>query len=511
MNRKAAGILTMIFTFSVLEMTVMAADPITVYTGEYKTQDNQIQIQVGDNLTVDNADRQYTVALGDQQLDVQNVKKFADSGEHVSYLFLADVSGSIKSDTSDQMKKAIESVIKSMDTEDNACIMTVGNNAYAGDFSSDQKQLTDQVEKINRLHEDTNLYYGIEQALSILDTSDQVNERKCLVIFSDGKDDQVRGITKEEVTKKIEEVHIPICSVAMLGKKPADGAVDYGKILGEFARLSPGGQYILYNGKTADLAETITGVADHCNILYADLTGYQGNGTDVRLKVQLNAKGIGSAEDGYDIDSADISEAVTKSTESMTQESSDSNSAMVTDEKNEPQRISEGSVAGLIFIFVLALSCVVAILTRMKKENKKKIRKENAEEKKPVADKEIAEDQTDMKNDDPVKETAPIWEHEIKIKLIKLGQNEEEEEVSVVIHDNAVIGRNAVLSDVAFENDELLSGAHCRLSYDGKNIYIEDLHSTNGTMLNGVPLKEKYPVACDDVISLGASEWRIIW
>jgi pSer/pThr/pTyr-binding forkhead associated (FHA) protein len=40
---------------------------------------------------------------------------------------------------------------------------------------------------------------------------------------------------------------------------------------------------------------------------------------------------------------------------------------------------------------------------------------------------------------------------------------------------------------------------------------IEDLGSTNGTQVNGVPIQAPYALADGDLIGLGRSELRVLW
>jgi len=42
-------------------------------------------------------------------------------------------------------------------------------------------------------------------------------------------------------------------------------------------------------------------------------------------------------------------------------------------------------------------------------------------------------------------------------------------------------------------------------------IYVQDLETTNGTMLNGVRVKGKQPITQNDVISAGSLQIRIDW
>jgi pSer/pThr/pTyr-binding forkhead associated (FHA) protein len=70
------------------------------------------------------------------------------------------------------------------------------------------------------------------------------------------------------------------------------------------------------------------------------------------------------------------------------------------------------------------------------------------------------------------------------------------------------IGRNTS-SDVAL-NDNFLSGEHARLELRGSNWYLEDLHSTNGTFLNGFEVRDSVGVHNGDIIRIGRVELKLV-
>jgi len=110
--------------------------------------------------------------------------------------------------------------------------------------------------------------------------------------------------------------------------------------------------------------------------------------------------------------------------------------------------------------------------------------------------------------------TEPVVKKElpptIKVTLTRVG-NIEEEIREVELCGELTIGRKAEKADLAFTNDVQLSSLHCKLSYDGEKVRIEDLGSLNGTLVNGVPIKEAYILKKDDKFYIGSMEWRITW
>jgi FHA domain len=73
------------------------------------------------------------------------------------------------------------------------------------------------------------------------------------------------------------------------------------------------------------------------------------------------------------------------------------------------------------------------------------------------------------------------------------------------LSDGALLGRGDS-ADIRLE-DTFASSAHARLFTQGEVIVLEDLGSTNGTYLNGEPLRGPQPLHVGDSIRIGDSEF----
>ena len=74
------------------------------------------------------------------------------------------------------------------------------------------------------------------------------------------------------------------------------------------------------------------------------------------------------------------------------------------------------------------------------------------------------------------------------------------------LSDGALLGRGET-ADIRLQ-DTFASSAHARLVPQGEVIVLEDLGSTNGTYLNGEPLRGPQPLHVGDSIRIGDSEFR---
>ena len=78
---------------------------------------------------------------------------------------------------------------------------------------------------------------------------------------------------------------------------------------------------------------------------------------------------------------------------------------------------------------------------------------------------------------------------------------------TLTIEDEILVGRNPQCDVVV--NKPMVSSVHCILIRDGKKIMAEDNNSTNGTLLNGKPLKHQVEIKNNDVLTLGDRPIRI--
>ena len=78
------------------------------------------------------------------------------------------------------------------------------------------------------------------------------------------------------------------------------------------------------------------------------------------------------------------------------------------------------------------------------------------------------------------------------------------------IDRSLIVGRSA-MCDLSF-SDNRMSKQHFALEWDGQNMFIQDLQSTNGTIVNGVRLSGmKRKLERGDRISAGAEMIEISW
>lgn len=91
-------------------------------------------------------------------------------------------------------------------------------------------------------------------------------------------------------------------------------------------------------------------------------------------------------------------------------------------------------------------------------------------------------------------------------RLVVLAAMGHAPETELRIGDSATLGR-ADSADIRVE-DPFASSAHARIFPRGQFMYIEDMGSTNGTQLNGRPLRKPERLRVSDTVRIGDTEYR---
>ena len=111
----------------------------------------------------------------------------------------------------------------------------------------------------------------------------------------------------------------------------------------------------------------------------------------------------------------------------------------------------------------------------------------------------------------PADHTVGMWEMRescsgIRVILTHIGDRRNRHEVR--LREEASIGRDSLCS-IVVQGDPTVSGVHCRLIRQGLDVAVEDLHSKNGTAVNGKRICGTVRLHSEDVLALGATRMRV--
>ncbi len=483
-------------------------------------------------LTADNVE----IILGDRSCEVSELDAFADTDEGVSYLFLVDVSGSVTTQDIENSKEILLSVVNLMGANDNAAIMLIRNEAVCGEFLQNKEDLVAAVEEISRTSEDTNLYLGVREALEQLQENDACNQRRCLVILSDGRDDQNNGILFEDARDMVKSAGVPICTVSMPLHKPSTADVlEPDKVMQSFTDNAAGGISLKYADTEMSNEEIGKEISDFVHggyVLEFVPTDVVPNGTSMDLYVNVDTDKEMISKAACTVPSHEVSAVVEAIKAKQAAEEVAKEEAV--EEPTETEEVAEESgsiqwwmIALAITVLLAAGGCSAFFILRAKKESKNEQEQSGQSETSSNESDSTAVTGGDLnaivsnmpitgsadENDDVSKTTGAdslmMPEAVYQLTLTRIGRNETKV-LKAKLKNTVTIGRRKS-NGLVVDDDEKVSGNHCVLCKRDAYLELVDTQSTNGTWLNGIPVERAVRVEQDDIIFFGSHEYRVNW
>lgn len=402
------------------------------------------------------------IFLGDKQYPVEKIRTFQELEEGVSYLFLVDVSGSVTKKDIENTKEILTFLTEEMQEKDNMALMEIKNEIGHSEFSGNREEILNTIQGLERTGEDTNLYLAVKKGIELLKEDSSCHQKKCILIISDGIDEQKNGILFEDVREAIQEELISICTIALPTNENEKEANAPDKILKSMTEQSAGGLHIRYGETQFSNQEIAKAVAEFVHrgiVAEISLEGYEPNGSKVLLSVGLDKEGKRIEGDSCLIPSYMISSVMTVP-----------EAAEVVKEEGIAERVieeQEESIMHPLYLWGGVIGSFIAILffgifLRSKKK---------------------------QRNDRGMLHTTQPEE--------KRGDRKDKESY---IFQLTGIGPMSGKEFVAETTEEVFIGRDKAADI-----------STNGTCLNGIPVYGKQSISKGDVLYIGTVRYRIWW
>lgn len=493
----------------------------------YDLAENRMKIYLSSNADVLEDKDNLEIILGDTVYTADTVTSFANANEAVSYLVLVDVSGSVTQKDIANTKEILTNMVEMKTAADNMSIVEIRNEIVKTDFVSDNEILLEQIQTLERTGEDTNLYLAVREALKIMNEEPACHNKKCLIIISDGMDDQKNGILFEDVRDAIKENNIPICTLAMPWGGSKSEEPD--KVMRSFTENAAGGIYVRYQDTELDnnlIAKSFAEFAYSGIVAEISLEGFEPNGSMVTLSVDLLNETAPTEGDSCQIPSHAISavlveEIIVELPEETVLEVENIESP----DDNNQEELKWLYLLPLLLGIIVVAAVVIICIRKKDVDTKEDCMTDEVADVFPVSDNYMQQSESvttagatsndhvyDANSETPtgdgekecVTDNTPHY-----ITLTEIGPMATRV-LNMEFKSAITIGRKKS-ADFVISDDNQVSGIHCRLVMEQEQMYIEDLDSTNGTFLNGLPVTAKQQVKQEDTLHIGAYEYRISW
>ncbi|MCK9608239.1 MAG: FHA domain-containing protein [Methylomonas sp.] len=432
-------------------------------------------LQVWLNLTADTQieREQFNISVGPHPAKVLAIDPFLKTGEGVGYIFLVDISKSLNSRQLVQIKRSLHRWLEGMGPHDQAALITFGHEVtHTQEFTNDRFRLNNAIGLLATRDMETSLYHGLLEAISLGRSQvPGLPSRRAIVVLSDGIDDSLDGVSMDEVFKQNSEYRVPIYSIGFAVQPINDSKREGLKVLGMLSRQS-GGYFVQADPEQLDNAyETqhqLISQAYRLRIVCPDCVA------DGQLHhIDLTwSDGQRTLNDGFDM-------------RLLPQK-------VVASRPHNSPPVAENDAGWSILIFavaVLAFFLGLALVYRQRLAQPKQFIEENAVS--PPA---------------PATITKPAPGLLVKLTVVSGVQKGRNYQLNVA--ERVTLGR-AGQCDLCLDDDVEISSQHALLQNQEGKLSARDLNSTNGTLVNGVPIHNDYPLRSGDLLLLGRTELRV--
>jgi len=478
---------------------------------------------------------QFSATISGRECPVLEVSTLEEMGEAATYYCLVDVSGSMRQEQMEAAREVLSAICQGMGERDNMVVGALGTTLEVSGFLTDRVEIEAEIEALTADSDYTAIYDAVIDSVAALQSSKECNDKKCLVIISDGDDETVIGKTRGEALRVIEESRIPVYTVAALRQSHTEQQRESAKNLGAFARQSVGGRdyATVVNGYSAQEAgQFILEDMQSGLILKLDASQADFSRDEALLSVRLEMDHAVYSDDMY-VYTAELS-AVLGEEETETSTEEKISDVLEPTEEPLPEPPIPGKwlsrsviLAAAAVVAVLLLLCVMAVLHRRKRREREQEEREAGEraqrEQEEREARERARKQQLRSESEQAGQKMPsgligaqtvgaapgVW---YEVRFVAIDHEDIVFTLKIPEGKAVTIGRNNKADMVFNPNDMRLSSVQCRLYCVQDCMNVWDMDSRNDTFVNGVPIHKigMVTVQNGDVMRMGSYEYRVL-
>lgn len=445
-----------------------------------------------------------TVSYGSEKLAGATLSTIAQAQVPVTIYFLVDTATSLSAEVVQQQLDVLTLISSYMGQEDTMFLATIDDTFTEGPLLTDADARQAAISTISRQDSwRTNLCVGIDAAIDSLSASTVCQTNRYLVVLTDGHDHGIDTVDVEALRSKIAAAHIPVFSL-LLGSGNAAGTKEL-DALNKFSQASlSGAVYHLAKDKLtpAEMADDLWQTIQSTSVIRFSPRSLNTQ-ADAQFLIRYDQEGT-RYEDTILVRAVDLSAISTPSTTQPTE---------VPQEEVE----EKASIDPLILAVAAGLVLLIALVTVFLLRRSKKAAPQALDATVPVSDPPVTEPiPYDLDSNglsvEPCGETKPVVGG-IQVSLVALLHPEVACTFPLPEGVETSIGRDERSVIVLNGTDRKLSGVHGAFVWDGAHLLVRDMHSTNGTFLNGTPCAGEawYLVENGATLQAGGYDYRVTY
>ena len=508
------------------------------------------------------------VTIGQETLDINRITRYGESGLATDYFVLVDVSNSMPDEYCESIKEALTVFTETIGKNDKMVLLSFGeqvNTLLTGTESTEDRK--EAITRLDNTDKKTLLFEAIFQTADLADRMQDEN-RKIVLVISDGEDFAVGTSTKDEAITALSDRNMPVYAMGI-----SETDKENMNKFGETARMLGGTLTIFTPEETQDALGGLQTVWNNTWVICARAESNVISNQKSLLTVKQISTGVSRSKDVL------LTEYIADTEAPQIEKAEQAGERQITVSFTKKVNGAENGTAWKVEYDGKSLPVTTAVYEEDKclatltfEENlytgtysiSAPGVTDISMEKNPVNNSVTVE----IDGVEPEKEPSEfeklwqewwwilpvilililiivvlcIWrkikknkgivyvdgkaslvnnveeKHRIAIERQKGlpisiefvgGDLNGQKKVDAVINGSLIVGRSP-MCELSIE-DSRMSRQHFALEYKDGDVFITDLNTTNGTAVNGVSLKKRSKLKPRDVITAGSLQMRINW
>lgn len=423
---------------------------------------------------------QFNISIGSHRANILAIDSFKQTGQGIGYVLLVDISKSLTVQQFSQIKTALAHWLDGMTPQDRVALISVGKDVkQILPFTDDRAKLDSAIAQLNATDLETNLFRGLLDAIALgRQEHPNLPVRRAIVVLSDGIDDSVNGVSLDEVLKQNAEYRVPIHSIGFAAPPLNDGKRQGLKVLGMLARQS-GGHFVQAEAGHLDIAyESQFEVINRPYRLRLECPECVADGQSYRLNLSWQ-DGQRSLSDGLDLRLLPRAESA----------------------KNPVEIELPTSWQQIYFISLVTLVIGILLLWLYRRRQALHFSDEAVFQNMTIPPVVVPAKRADS----PSSAAAPTG---LNVGFTTVSGAHKGQIQRFQVLSSLMIGRSPGC-ELCLAEDAEVSAQHAVLRVFENRLMVRDLHSTNGTFVNGVPIHNEFPLRNGDLLLFGRTELRV--
>lgn len=440
-----------------------------------------------------------TVSIDSQQISDPVLTTVRQEKLPTTVYCLVDISTHMSKEQIEQQADILGIISSRMGEGDSMVITTVGSKVVEGAVLDTMDARTAAIDTLKRDGVKADMYSAIVDAMGSLEKKTSYCTNRCLLILSDGilADG---GTTQQRAIDVVSATSIPVYAIGITGSSTSAYSLTNADNMLKMAEVSRGGMGLVPAEEKISAAAAAQQVWENIqdgSVIKIDLAFVTSNSNNATVRATYEL-GDDRWEDSVAVDLTTVPAAIPAAPTGVTDPTE------VIEEPEAQATFMDWVRGNLVLVICCAVALVavivVIVVVAVNNSRKKKVQP-IVEAGDPAIDTPPVMAPIPSTGDFDLPPTAPVQDESwvatkpvtpsggVIVQMTVASHQDVSTSFTLAPHTPQVLGRDDRADIILNAEDYQLSGKHCTVEWDGSYLYIQDMGSTNGTVLNGTNLK----------------------